>query len=146
MSAPGAPPLPGVSVGQWTHPSGRTGCTVVLLPAGTVASVEVRGGAPASRELDLLAHTRFDGDALIAASAGALDASLDAVRVAATVAVDDAVRQRSGRSRGRVRRAIPLSTSSDAVTSSCVIPVQAVTHGSADRSAPAAPRRARPLR
>ena len=38
------------------------------------------------------AHTRFDGDALIAASVGTLDASLDALRVAATVAVDDAVR------------------------------------------------------
>ncbi len=54
----GAPPLAGVSVGHWTHPDGRTGCTVVLLPDGTVASVEVRGGAPASRELDLLAPER----------------------------------------------------------------------------------------
>ena len=58
-SGVGAPPLHGVSVGHWTHPSGRTGCTVVLLPAGTVASVEVRGGAPASRELDLLAPERL---------------------------------------------------------------------------------------
>ena len=50
--------LDGVRVGHWTHPSGCTGCTVVLLPEGTVASVEVRGGAPASRELDLLAPER----------------------------------------------------------------------------------------
>ncbi len=47
-----------VRVGHWTHPSRRTGCTVVLLPEGTVASAEVRGGAPASRELDLLSPER----------------------------------------------------------------------------------------
>ncbi|MBV8295348.1 MAG: P1 family peptidase, partial [Acidimicrobiia bacterium] len=36
----------------------RTGCTVALLPAGTVASGEVRGGAPATREWDLLSPER----------------------------------------------------------------------------------------
>lgn len=35
-----------------------TGCTVVLLPAGTVASGEVRGGAPGTREWALLAPER----------------------------------------------------------------------------------------
>ena len=45
----------GIRVGHWTDADARTGCTVVLLPAGTVGSVEVRGGAPASRELALLA-------------------------------------------------------------------------------------------
>lgn len=44
----------GVRVGHWTDTVARTGCTVVLFPDGTVASVDVRGGAPASRELDLL--------------------------------------------------------------------------------------------
>lgn len=44
----------GVRVGHWTDPVARTGCTVVLFPEGTVASAEVRGGAPASRELSLL--------------------------------------------------------------------------------------------
>lgn len=44
----------GVRVGHWTDVHARTGCTVVLLPVGTVASAEVRGGAPASRELVLL--------------------------------------------------------------------------------------------
>jgi L-aminopeptidase/D-esterase-like protein len=48
----------GVRVGHWTDPVARTGCTVVLLPAGTVASGEVRGGAPATRELDLLDPVR----------------------------------------------------------------------------------------
>ena len=58
--SPGAAtqPLAGVRIGHWTHPRGRTGCTVVLLPDGTVASAEVRGGAPASRELELLAPER----------------------------------------------------------------------------------------
>lgn len=41
-------------VGHWTDSAARTGCTVVLLPAGTVASGEVRGGAPGSREWALL--------------------------------------------------------------------------------------------
>ncbi|GAA4901076.1 hypothetical protein GCM10023223_15870 [Stackebrandtia albiflava] len=36
----------------------RTGCTVVLFPEETTASAEVRGGAPATRELALLAPHR----------------------------------------------------------------------------------------
>ncbi|MFI9402327.1 P1 family peptidase [Nocardia sp. NPDC052316] len=47
--------IPEIKVGHWTDPLGETGCTVVILPEGTVASCEVRGGAPASRELDVLA-------------------------------------------------------------------------------------------
>ncbi|AYF74510.1 peptidase S58 family protein [Nocardia yunnanensis] len=46
--------IDGVRVGHWTDPVGETGCTVLLLPAGTTGSYEVRGGAPASRELDAL--------------------------------------------------------------------------------------------
>jgi L-aminopeptidase/D-esterase-like protein len=48
----------GVRVGHWTDEVGRTGCTVVLLPEGAVASGEVRGGAPGTREFDLLAPER----------------------------------------------------------------------------------------
>ncbi|MFB3738636.1 MAG: P1 family peptidase [Candidatus Velamenicoccus archaeovorus] len=44
----------GIRVGHATDPDGLTGCTVVLCPAGTVGSGEVRGGAPATRETDLL--------------------------------------------------------------------------------------------
>lgn len=47
-------PVPGVGVGHWTDPVGRTGCTVIVLPPGTTASYECRGGAPASRELTVL--------------------------------------------------------------------------------------------
>ena len=48
----------GVRVGHWSDPSARTGCTVVLFPDGTVASGEVRGGAPAEREMALLDPSR----------------------------------------------------------------------------------------
>ena len=51
--------IAGVRVGHWSAPEARTGCTVVLLPEGTTASGEVRGGAPATRELALLEPTRL---------------------------------------------------------------------------------------
>jgi len=44
----------GIRVGHWTDPVGLTGCTVVLPPPGTIASGAVRGGAPGTRETDLL--------------------------------------------------------------------------------------------
>ena len=47
----------GVLVGHWTDLDAGTGCTVVLCPQGAVASVDVRGGAPATRETDLLDPT-----------------------------------------------------------------------------------------
>jgi L-aminopeptidase/D-esterase-like protein len=50
--------IPGVAVGHWRDAAARTGCTVVLLPPGTVASGEVRGGAPATREFELLRPER----------------------------------------------------------------------------------------
>ena len=43
--------------GHWTGDG--TGVTVILPPAGTVASGEVRGGAPATREFALLDPTRL---------------------------------------------------------------------------------------
>ncbi|HET8931392.1 MAG TPA: P1 family peptidase, partial [Acidimicrobiales bacterium] len=48
----------GVAVGHWTDPVARTGCTVVIVPEGTVASGEIRGGGPASREVALLDPNR----------------------------------------------------------------------------------------
>ena len=82
-----APALGGVRVGHWTHPTGRTGCTVVLLPEGAVASAEVRGGAPASRELDLLAPERtvpgLDAVVLSGGSAFGLAAADGVVRYCA---------------------------------------------------------------
>lgn len=72
----------GVRVGHWTDLRARTGCTVVLLPDGTVASGEVRGGAPATRETALLdptkVVTRVDAVVLTGGSAFGL-ASADGV-------------------------------------------------------------------
>lgn len=51
--------VPGLRVGHWTDPLAQTGCTVVLFPEGTVASAEVRGGAPAEREVALLDPSRL---------------------------------------------------------------------------------------
>jgi L-aminopeptidase/D-esterase-like protein len=50
--------IDGVRVGHWTDDVARTGCTVVLFPDGTIASGEVRGGAPAARETALLDPSR----------------------------------------------------------------------------------------
>lgn len=46
--------IPGLRVGHVTHEAARTGCTVVLVDVPVVASGEVRGGAPATREFALL--------------------------------------------------------------------------------------------
>lgn len=44
----------GVLIGHWTDREAWTGCTVVLLPDGSVASCEVRGGAPGTLGTDAL--------------------------------------------------------------------------------------------
>ena len=44
----------GIRVGHWSDETALTGCTVVLPPEGTVASCEVRGGAPGTRGTDML--------------------------------------------------------------------------------------------
>ncbi|MBI1886495.1 MAG: P1 family peptidase [Chloroflexi bacterium] len=46
--------IEGIAVGHWDDPDAATGCTVVLCPDGAVASADVRGGAPGTRETDLL--------------------------------------------------------------------------------------------
>ena len=46
--------VPGIRVGHATDAVALTGCTVVLCPPGTIGSGEVRGGAPGTRETDLL--------------------------------------------------------------------------------------------
>ena len=47
--------IPGITVGHFTDLDNRTGCTVIVLPEPNVTTVEVRGGAPGTRETDLLA-------------------------------------------------------------------------------------------
>ncbi len=46
--------IEGFRVGHAHDLSGPTGCTVVLCPPGTVGGVDQRGGAPGTRETDLL--------------------------------------------------------------------------------------------
>ena len=46
--------IEGLKVGHFTLSERPTGCTVVLAPDGTTGSVDVRGGAPGTRETDLL--------------------------------------------------------------------------------------------
>ncbi len=46
--------VPGVSVGHHTDPIGATGVTVLTFPEPNVAVVDVRGGAPGTRETDAL--------------------------------------------------------------------------------------------
>lgn len=46
--------IPGLRVGHWTDRSAGTGCTVILCPQGAVAGVDVRGGAPGTRETEAL--------------------------------------------------------------------------------------------
>ncbi|MBN2025938.1 MAG: P1 family peptidase [Actinobacteria bacterium] len=46
--------IDGVRVGHAQDEVGLTGCTVVLLPPDTKGGVDVRGGAPGTRETDLL--------------------------------------------------------------------------------------------
>jgi L-aminopeptidase/D-esterase-like protein len=44
----------GLQVGQWHDLQALTGCSVVLCPAGAVGGVDQCGGAPGTRETDLL--------------------------------------------------------------------------------------------
>jgi L-aminopeptidase/D-esterase-like protein len=48
---------PGWRVGHWTDPRSRTGCTVIIPPSPNVASCDIRGSSPSSREL---AHLHLD--------------------------------------------------------------------------------------
>jgi L-aminopeptidase/D-esterase-like protein len=69
--------IEGLRIGHWTGEA--TGVTVILAPAGTVGSAEVRGGAPATREFALLDPTRtvarVDGVVLTGGSAFGLAAA-----------------------------------------------------------------------
>jgi L-aminopeptidase/D-esterase-like protein len=46
--------IPGIKVGHFTETRRPTGCTVVLTEEGATGGVDVRGGAPGTRETDLL--------------------------------------------------------------------------------------------
>jgi L-aminopeptidase/D-esterase-like protein len=46
--------VPGLKVGHYTYSERPTGCTVILAEPAAVGAVDVRGGAPGTRETDLL--------------------------------------------------------------------------------------------
>src|SRR3954464_14098669 len=74
----------GISVGHFTHSGRPTGCTVVLATDGAVGAVDVRGGAPGTRETDLLAPQnvvdRVHAVLLAGGSAFGLDAAAGVMR------------------------------------------------------------------
>jgi L-aminopeptidase/D-esterase-like protein len=75
----------GLEVGHWHDAETRTGCTVVLCPEdGCVASADVRGGAPGTRETALLEPektvSRVHAVTLAGGSAFGLDAATGVMR------------------------------------------------------------------
>ena len=88
QSAPGSKGItavPGIRVGHFTLPGGLTGCSVVLADGeGAVGGVSQRGGAPGTRETDLLDPLnlveRVNAIVLSGGSAFGLDAAQGVVR------------------------------------------------------------------
>jgi L-aminopeptidase/D-esterase-like protein len=82
--ASGITAVAGIRVGQVTMPGRPTGCTVVLAPPGTVGGVDVRGGAPGTRETDVLAPDNtvaiVNAVVLAGGSAFGLDAATGAMK------------------------------------------------------------------
>ncbi|HXW04829.1 MAG TPA: P1 family peptidase [Vicinamibacterales bacterium] len=74
----------GIRVGHHTLGERPTGCTVVLAPEGTTGGVDVRGGAPGTRETDLLDPVNsvqmVNAIVLAGGSAYGLDAAQGVVR------------------------------------------------------------------
>ena len=76
--------VPGIEVGHAQNLAALTGCTVILCRGGGVAGVDVRGGAPGTRETDLLDPinlvSRVHAVLLAGGSAFGLDAAAGVMR------------------------------------------------------------------
>src|SRR5918996_1776919 len=74
----------GIEVGHAQDEKALTGCTVILCRKGAVAGVDVRGGAPGTRETDLLNPInlveKVHGIVLAGGSAFGLDAASGVMR------------------------------------------------------------------
>src|SRR2546426_4745503 len=76
--------IPGIRVGHDTNLEAGTGCTVILCDTPAVGGVDVRGGAPATRETDLLRPMHLAEEVhaalLTGGSAFGLDAASEVLR------------------------------------------------------------------
>jgi L-aminopeptidase/D-esterase-like protein len=76
--------IPGFQVGHAQNIEALTGCTVVICPPNTVGGVDQRGGAPGTRETDLLGPmhlvTNVNAVLLTGGSAFGLDAAAGVMR------------------------------------------------------------------
>ncbi len=76
--------VPGIRVGHAQNDEALTGCTVILCEAGAVGGVDQRGGAPGTRETDLLRPMhrveQIHGVLLTGGSAFGLDATAGVMR------------------------------------------------------------------
>ena len=76
--------VPGIRVGHAQNDEALTGCTVILCEAGAVGGVDQRGGAPGTRETDLLRPLhrveQAHGVLLTGGSAFGLDAAAGVMR------------------------------------------------------------------
>ncbi len=84
QSGRGLTAVDGIKVGHHTLAERPTGCTVILTEAGAVAGVDVRGGAPGTRETALLDPAKsvqeVHGIVLAGGSAFGLDAASGVMR------------------------------------------------------------------
>jgi L-aminopeptidase/D-esterase-like protein len=84
LAGSGLTRVPGIKVGHFTLTERPTGCTVILTEGGAVAGADVRGGAPGTREIDLLSPfatvEKVHAIVLSGGSAFGLDAASGAVR------------------------------------------------------------------
>ena len=76
--------VPGIKVGHVTNAEALTGCTVILCENGAVGGVDQRGGAPGTRETDLLRPlhlvNKVHGVVLSGGSAFGLEAATGVMR------------------------------------------------------------------
>ena len=83
-AARGLTAVSGIKVGHFTLAERPTGCTAILTEAGATAGVDVRGGAPGTRETDLLKPVntveQVHAIVLSGGSAFGLDAATGVVR------------------------------------------------------------------
>src|SRR5258706_2032290 len=70
--------VPGIEVGHAQNDEALTGCTVILCRKGATAGVDVRGGAPGTRETDLLNPINLVGKVHAVMLAGGSAFGLDA--------------------------------------------------------------------